>query len=83
MAPQYRDKDSEKQVEAAREQLKESGQGSVFDTVDAVSVQPDEDGSKPGVAVKGKEKEKKYTNVSPSAFSNVLLTVKNMFNVSA
>ena len=61
MAPQYREKDSEKQVEAAREQLKESGQASVFDTVESVSV--DEDGSKIGVAEKGKGKDKKYTNV--------------------
>ncbi len=70
MAPQYREKDSEKQVEAAREQLKESGQASVFDTVDAVAVQSDEDGSKPGVIVKGKEKEKKHTDVGTSYFSS-------------
>lgn len=32
MAPQVREKDSEKEIEQAREKLRESGEGSIFDT---------------------------------------------------
>lgn len=61
MSPQYREKDSEQEVEAAREQLKETGQASVFDAIDQIATPEDTEGGFGGTA-KGKEV-KKYTDV--------------------
>lgn len=58
MSPQVREKDSTKEVEEAREKLRESGEGSLFDQDDALV----DDGASPDAVVKTKKQ--KATSVS-------------------